>query len=211
MNPGSQILEQHTFRSRRLRAIGDEAAAFFDRTPVYPLTPKITALELGVYALYYVGKCPYYRHISVVNLKACILPIYVGKAVPAGWRKGRTRMDSSKSVIGRLREHENSIAHAGNLDVDDFRCRFVILTGIETDLIAVLEAVLIRRFHPMWNTVIDGFGNHTPGAGRFNQARSEWDVLHPGRPWAARCKGIPPSKQHILAKIELHRQSLALP
>lgn len=211
MNSGLDIAERHTFKSRALRAIGDEAAAFFEKTPVYSLPPEATILELGVYAIYYVGKCPHYRHISAVNQKACILPIYVGKAVPSGWRKGRTKIDSSKSVIGRLREHKNSISHAGNLNVKDFRSRFVILKGIEADLISVVEAVLIRRYRPMWNTVIDGFGNHTPGKGRFNQARSEWDVLHPGRPWAAKCKGVPPAMENILAKIELHKKSLALP
>jgi hypothetical protein len=211
MDASANIVEGHTFKSRLLRAIGDEAAAFFEKTPVYSLPPEVAAPELGVYAIYYVGKCAYYRHISAVNQKACVLPIYVGKAVPSGWRKGRTKIDSSKSVIGRLREHKNSISHAGNLKAKDFRCRFVLLKGIETDLISVLEAGLIRRYHPMWNTVIDGFGNHTPGEGRFNQACSEWDVLHPGRPWAAKCKGVPPAVENILAKIKLHKKSLALP
>lgn len=46
------------------------------------------------------------------------------------------------------------------------------------------ESLLIGRFSPIWNTVVDGFGNHDPGSGRRNQARSRWDVLHPGRNWA---------------------------
>jgi hypothetical protein len=39
----------------------------------------------------------------------------------------------------------------------------------------------------VWNRVLDGFGNHTPGAGRFKQQRSRWDTLHPGRSWAEKC------------------------
>ncbi len=31
------------------------------------------------------------------------------------------------------------------------------------------------------NKIIDGFGNHDPGKGRYNQLRSRWDKLHPGR------------------------------
>jgi hypothetical protein len=26
-----------------------------------------------------------------------------------------------------------------------------------------------------------------PGAGRYQQARSRWDTLHPGRAWALKC------------------------
>lgn len=39
-------------------------------------------------------------------------------------------------------------------------------------------------FRPVWNMVIDGFGNHDPGSGRYNQKISSWDTLHPGRSWA---------------------------
>jgi len=36
----------------------------------------------------------------------------------------------------------------------------------------------------LWNIVLDGFGNHEPGSGRYNQQRSAWDIIHPGRQWA---------------------------
>lgn len=32
--------------------------------------------------------------------------------------------------------------------------------------------------------MIDGFGNHDPGAGRRNMRRPRWDIIHPGRTWA---------------------------
>ena len=41
-----------------------------------------------------------------------------------------------------------------------------------------------ESFHPLWNTVIDGFGNKDPGRGRTAQRKSPWDVLHPGRRFA---------------------------
>jgi hypothetical protein len=44
--------------------------------------------------------------------------------------------------------------------------------------------MLIENFQPVWNVVIDGFGNKTPGARRATQYRSPWDVLHPGRAFA---------------------------
>ena len=48
------------------------------------------------------------------------------------------------------------------------------------------ENILIERFKPLWNQVIDGFGNNDPGGRRATQYRSHWDVLHPGRPWAVK-------------------------
>jgi hypothetical protein len=40
---------------------------------------------------------------------------------------------------------------------------------------------MIEQFRPIWNLVIDGFGNKDPGKRRATQYRSLWDVLHPGR------------------------------
>ena len=55
---------------------------------------------------------------------------------------------------------------------------------VEDIWIALGEALLISRFTPVWNTTLDGFGNHDPGKGRKDQRRSKWDILHPGRKWA---------------------------
>jgi hypothetical protein len=49
------------------------------------------------------------------------------------------------------------------------------------------ESLLIQRHRPVWNSVIDGFGNHDPGAGRRKGAMPSWDTLHPGRSWADKC------------------------
>ncbi|MBN1176697.1 MAG: Eco29kI family restriction endonuclease [Dehalococcoidales bacterium] len=70
--------------------------------------------------------------------------------------------------------------------------------------VAPVEAELIRKYEPVWNTIIDGFGNHDPGSGRYNQAPSEWDVIHPGRLWASRLTGKPPALQDIIAKLNDH-------
>jgi hypothetical protein len=205
-------MANQTFRSNLLEGILKEAIAFFEQTPVHDMPPQVSTPGLGVYGIYYTGKLELYEHLGRLNSKQCVIPIYVGKAVPAGWRKGRVASgDSSKSVIGRLREHAGSIRVTSNLDIRDFKSRFMILEGIEADLIAAVEAQLIRKYQPMWNTVVDGFGNHTPGEGRFDQARSEWDVLHPGRAWAARCRGEPPKLESILARIQGHKRSLSLP
>lgn len=43
---------------------------------------------------------------------------------------------------------------------------------------------MIEQFQPIWNLVIDGFGNKDPGNRRATQYCSPWDVLHPGRQFA---------------------------
>jgi hypothetical protein len=48
------------------------------------------------------------------------------------------------------------------------------------------ERFLVEQYRPLWNVTIDGFGNHDPGAGRLAMKRPRWDILHPGRPWAAK-------------------------
>jgi len=77
----------------------------------------------------------------------------------------------------------------------------MILEKFATNMIGTVEAALIRHYTPLWNTYVDGFGNHTPGNGRFNQAKSDWDVIHPGRPWANKCKGVHSTKEQVNQKI----------
>ena len=195
--------DQHTFRSPKFKSVVKEAIEFLTKTPVHPLPPATDFAGVGVYALYYLGSFDYYSHIAHQNQQDCRQPIYIGKAVPAGWRTARTAStNQDKALYQRLQEHARSIASVGNLEVHDFRCRFMILNGVEMDLISAVESELIRTYIPLWNTVVDGFGNHDPGKGRYNQARSEWDVLHRGRSWADRLTGQEPQLESVIAKIQ---------
>ena len=135
------------------------------------------------------------------------VPIYVGKAVPRGWRQARIENLSAKKsyeLNSRLREHSRSIQQTETLENDAFHCRFMILENEASSLIGTVEAALIRLYKPIWNTVVDGFGNHDPGKGRYNQAKSEWDTLHPGRAWADKCVGTAPKLEAIRAKVGQH-------
>ena len=80
----------------------------------------------------------------------------------------------------------------------------MILDGNESGIIGPVEASLIRKFQPLWNSIIDGFGNHDPGKGRYNQAKSGWDVLHPGRSWAERCMGKAPDYDELVKRIDAY-------
>jgi hypothetical protein len=152
--------------------------------------------------LYYRGDFPLYKKIYAQDRS---LPIYVGKAVLPGWRQGRgTAKESDPALYRRLSEHARSIGAVNNLDTADFNCKFVVLAGQESDLISTVEAAMTRRYNPLWNSRVDGFGNHDPGKGRYEQAKSEWDVLHPGRTWADRLNGTPPDGNKVEEKIGIY-------
>jgi hypothetical protein len=161
--------------------------------------------------LYYAGDYELYVPVARVNQDTPIQPIYIGKAVPQGWRTGRSIGLQRQDLYKRLREHARSIQQVVNLQVDDFHCRFMILAGIESDLVVPVEAELIRRYKPLWNATVEGFGNHDPGSGRYNQAKSSWDILHPGRPWVERLTGESQSLEAVVARIQqfLERSDLS--
>ena len=75
-------------------------------------------------------------------------------------------------------------------------------------MIGAIEAALIKLNTPLWNTAVDGFGNHDPGSGRYEQAKSDWDVIHPGRAWAEKCKGVHAGESNILAGINAHLKNI---
>lgn len=151
----------------------------FEKQPLLNLPPASVEMGCGVYALYYIGKHKAYS--SLVQSKK--YPIYVGKAVVPGGRKGggdQTKI-SSNFVIRRLREHAKTIAASPTLDLKDFVCRWFLVVPEFTN---AAEAILIDHYKPIWNKFISGFGIHSPGSGRLKQARSDWDMLHPGRSFA---------------------------
>jgi Eco29kI restriction endonuclease len=150
----------------------------------------------GIYAIYYHGMFEPYQAIAGHDLSEAETPIYVGKAVPSGARKGANLTTSSAGrwLFNRISEHRDSICAAQNLTVGDFSVRYLVVDDI---WIPLGEALLISTFNPVWNRLIDGFGNHDPGAGRYNGLRPLWDVLHPGRGWAEKCKARSETREEI--------------
>lgn len=171
--------------------------------PVEPLPPLDAFLGAGIYAIYYAGAHPAYGSLAERNqdpARPWGAPIHVGKAVPEGARKGGLGLDipAGSVLFKRLSEHASSIAQALSLDLDDFRCRYLVVDDI---WIPLGESLLIQTFSPVWNTLVDGFGNHDPGSGRYQQRRSSWDILHPGRSWAEKLGPGARSGEEILAAI----------
>lgn len=193
---------KHVFLSDAFEEIIKDTIRFFNGTPVHKLPPPAKFTGAGVYALYYIGNSPFYKELHKQNRLGFTQPIYVGKAVPRGWRQARIGNEAGSELHGRLCDHAKSISQARNLELADFHCRFMILEKAASDLIGTVEAALIRYYTPIWNSAIDGFGNHDPGKGRYNQAKSDWDILHPGRTWADRCSGKASSLCDVTAIVE---------
>jgi len=155
--------------------------ALLDQEPV-PMESVPQFEGAGIYAIYYVGRFPAYSLLAEANAGGdWTTPIYVGKAIPEGGRKGILGIKKTSALSKRLKEHRGSVEAAANLDAADFYVRWLV---VEPIWIPLGESLLINRYVPVWNSLIDGFGNHMPGGGRDKTVASKWDVLHPGRSWS---------------------------
>jgi hypothetical protein len=196
--------EDHIYHSPTFQSVVQEVIDFLEQTDAYALPLPDRFNGPGVYVLYYHGGFEPYAPIAESNEEELSEPIYVDKAVPKGRRQGRARSSDSAELYKRISEHRRSIDKAENLAPEDFSCQFVILEEEMSDVIVTVESALIRRHRPIWNAVIDGFGNHDPGKGRYDQQPSEWDTLHPGRAWVEKLQGEPRDRDEIIAKVEDH-------
>lgn len=184
--------------------LGESVANALIETPLldFPPTPFRGA---GVYAIYYTGLFPAYAPIRVLEAgDPATYPIYVGKAVPKGARKGHLDLDSavSDSLFQRLRKHAESVDQVG-LGRSNFKCRHLVVDDI---WIPLGESLLIKRHRPVWNVLLEGFGNHDPGGKRITGLISRWDTVHPGRPWVEKrhLQPNPKSRESWLEEIGLY-------
>jgi hypothetical protein len=180
--------------------LGESVADALLEVSVQPLPPT-AFIGAGVYALYYRGSFPAYKELSKINKDGQFhYPIYVGKAIPAGARKGglSLEIEHGPALQKRLNEHAESIKSVHNLDLEDFFCRFLVVDDI---WIPLAESMLIERFKPVWNRILDGFGNHDPGSGRHSGKMPLWDCLHPGREWATKLQPCSFTKEQLEERV----------
>jgi hypothetical protein len=163
--------------------------------PEVSLPPSETFEGAGVYAIYYHGECKGYTRLVKMSTPP---PIYVGKAVPMGARKGGGRSSGGRELIQRLKQHAKNVEQVENLELVHFTCRYLVVVPV---WITLAERFLVEHYKPVWNVVVDGFGNHDPGAGRRAMKRPTWDILHPGRPWAAKLTAEE-SFEQVLRRLE---------
>ena len=181
--------------------LGESVADALLRVTVRPMSDTGHLVGAGVYAIYYTGGFKAYRQLKERNAEGRFeQPIYVGKAVPRGARKGGLGFDAGKgsALRDRLRQHAASIEQAENLKLADFQYRALTVDDI---WIPLGENVVIEKYQPLWNRVIDGFGNKDPGRRRATQYRSSWDVLHPGREFAEKLADNPLTADAIAKRV----------
>lgn len=185
------------------RNLANSIAAALLTGPIRDLRETADRVGAGVYAVYYVGLArPFapYAPLAARNAeRAYSQPIYIGKAIPKGGRKGGLGLDATQGTAlrARLAKHARSIEAAGTtLAIEDFSYRCLVVDDI---WIPLGENILIEEFKPLWNMVVDGFGNNDPGGRRKDQFRSSWDVLHPGRDWAEKL-GVGPNTTAEITK-----------
>lgn len=193
------------------RSLAESIARVILASPVRPLSDTADLKGAGVYAIYYTGDQEWYASIAKENKNdAFAQPIYVGKAIPKGGRKGGLTADASKGVAlrDRLGQHRESISQARNLKLTDFHYRCLVVDDI---WIPLGENMLIEEFKPVWNLVIDGFGNKDPGKRRSKQYQSAWDVIHPGREFAKKLAPNPKTADMIISDLKSFYKTGAVP
>jgi len=213
MNNKSHSAEIIPFNPLDKQNLGASVAEALVSQPVHPLGALTSFFGAGIYVIYYHGEHVAYGPISKrnqVDKNNPSIPIYVGKAVPQGARKGKVMPDPtrSKALFSRLLEHAESIQATDTLSIEDFTCRYLVVDEI---WIPLGESLMITKFSPLWNLLVEGFGNHDPGAGRYNGLRPRWDTLHPGRAWALKCKERSESEAEITREVKSHLANTVLP
>ncbi len=110
---------------------------------------------------------------------------------------------TGNELFNRLQQHARSIDQAENLGLESFYCRYLVVLPVWINL---AEQFLVNHFKPVWNLVLEGFGNHDPGKGRTGMRKPKWDIMHPGRPWAMKLREEE-GRDDLLKKVENFFQS----
>jgi len=167
------------------RNLAESIAVAIERAFVHSLAPA-PFRAAGLYFVYYNGSFDLYAPLVKVNKSGFHWPIYIGKGMPPGVRKGAVEEGKKGNkvwgIYDRLSNHKKSIAQVANLKLEHFRCRWL---SMDEAFIHLGETLLITKFRPVWNVAVEGFGNKVAGVGRVGAQRSNWDTLHPGRGGAA--------------------------
>ena len=190
-----------TFDPLSYRDLGASIARALDDQPLELLDNLPRFEGAGIYALYYSGPHPAYAPLAEINRE---MPgtwaVYIGKADADATRKGDPTAVPSEvgpKLWSRLQNHRKSIDAAVNLDTRDFFVRHLV---VSPTWVSLAESIGIRLHHPVWNSYLDGLGNHDPGKGRYEGMKPLWDHLHPGRSWATKLKTPRPETQEEVAQ-----------
>ena len=176
--------EDHIYSNPAFAEFLKDAVRAFNGSPVAPMPPP-SFTGSGVYALYCTAvKGPYAKFGKEINRLEYKVPIYVGKAVPPGWRQSRQldgTADKSTSLYSRLCKHSHSIEQGKGLSLSDFACRFLHLSTSEQTLATKITDFMVALYKPLWNTIIRGFSRCNFTNSTEQTYHTNWDVMHNGK------------------------------
>lgn len=144
--------EEHVYKNNQFDEILKDAIRFFNGMKVYPLPPPVPFDGAGVYAIYCTARDGIYKKFGeTVNRLEYAVPIYVGKAVSAGWRQSRTRryqLFAEKTIEEQLSSWSGLVGISFGLKGRfEFRaCQFD-----DAKIVNAMHQKLVRKFHPVWN------------------------------------------------------------
>ncbi|WP_315550934.1 Eco29kI family restriction endonuclease [Rothia mucilaginosa] len=205
-NESSEIEVLDIFDPLDYKHIINTVLMAFEQEKVRGMSSMEPFYGAGIYAIYYTGSYPAYSLMAEQNIEnPGSFPIYIGKAEVANSRKGGLDISADYSLTRKLYErlsmHKETIQSAENLDICDFQFKVLALTPI---WIPFAENILIARKRPVWNDILEGFGNKNPGIKRRSGKRPKWDTVHPGRFWSREMPLGGESVEDLCAKVENH-------
>ena len=154
------------------RKILDDAIRFFSGTPVHALPPPIKFAGSGVYAIYCIAtEGLYQKYGNEVNKYSYQVPIYVGKAVPQGWRPMQNASLCFLSINEQLDFWKSLVKKTVGLFADDFMVRFCSSNYVGLELCSQLYKSLNILFSPLWNELF-------PSCSTPSDFVSEWKRFH---------------------------------
>lgn len=170
-------IESGQFDPLAVENVGVTLAVELLERPICDVPPIKPFVGAGVYALYYTGAHQSYKKLQLFDRGRLKFPVYIGKAAGESAKQGFNPTTSSqRKLYDRICEHGKSIAAVENLEVADFKCRYLVLNDA---YITLAESVMIRIFRPPWNGM--SFGSKVVGKNRMGGNPALWDSLHPGR------------------------------
>lgn len=147
-----------------------DAVRAFNGTPVRELPPpRLTGS--GVYAIYCTAKKGIYeRYGNKVNRMGYYVPIYVGKAVPTRCSDNGLNTLSCHEQLGFWHER---IKRSLGFATADFLCRFHGMGSGDTRNIDEVYCMMLKIYHPVWNSVFAACGCPDDFIFRWRQIHSE--------------------------------------
>ncbi len=74
------------------------------------------------------------------------------------------------------------VAHVHRFQIKTVFLQMTSYLVVDDVWILLGESLIILHFRPVWNVVVEGFGSHNPGIGRFAGKCPSWGIFHPDRP-----------------------------